>query len=119
MSDMPARVESPAVPSDNHVHTEWSWDASAGSMERTCARAVELGLPSVAFTEHVDLTPWTLPDDAEVPEAWKYMVHGGIFTPAPFDVDGYLQAMERCRTLYPSLRIYSGVELGEPHWHTK
>ena len=37
------------VPPDNHVHTEWSWDAAAGSMEASCARALELGLPSIAF----------------------------------------------------------------------
>lgn len=28
-------------------------------MERTCARAVELGLPAVAFTEHADYTLFT------------------------------------------------------------
>ena len=39
------------LPPDNHVHTEWSWDAAAGSMDETCARALELGLPSVAFTD--------------------------------------------------------------------
>jgi histidinol-phosphatase (PHP family) len=44
------------LPPDGHVHSEWSWDAIAGSMERSCARAVELGLPSIAFTEHADFT---------------------------------------------------------------
>lgn len=29
-------------------------------MLATCARAVEIGLVSLAFTENVDLTPWTL-----------------------------------------------------------
>ncbi len=48
------------LPPDNHVHSEWSWDARSGSMELTCQRAVELGLPAVAFTEHADYTPWTL-----------------------------------------------------------
>ncbi|MFC7757916.1 hypothetical protein ACFQY4_07665 [Catellatospora bangladeshensis] len=38
------------LPAAGHVHSEWSWDAYVGSMERTCARAVELGLPAVAFT---------------------------------------------------------------------
>ena len=45
---------------DGHVHTEFSWDAPDGSMERTCARAVHLGLPAVAFTEHVDYSRWTV-----------------------------------------------------------
>lgn len=46
-------------PADNHVHSEWSWDAQYGSMERSSARAIHLGLPSIAFTEHVDHTVWT------------------------------------------------------------
>ena len=52
------------LPPDGHVHTEWSWDAADGSMERSCARAVELGLPSIAFTEHADFTRWVI--DPEV-----------------------------------------------------
>lgn len=43
----------PAI-SDNHVHTEWSWDAPNGSMEDSCRRAVEFGIPALAFTEHTD-----------------------------------------------------------------
>ena len=45
------------LPADGHVHSEWSWDAVDGSMERT-APAVAMGLPAVAFTEHADYTPW-------------------------------------------------------------
>jgi histidinol-phosphatase (PHP family) len=79
---------------DNHVHSQWSWDARLGDMEATCRKAVELGLPSIAFTEHVD---------------W---VRG---QPGLFDVEAYLKCVERCRSAYPGLRILSGVELGEPH----
>jgi len=43
---------------DRHLHTEWSWDAGRGDMMATCARAVELGLPALAFTEHADFTAW-------------------------------------------------------------
>jgi hypothetical protein len=53
-----------SLPADSHVHTEWSWDAQHGSMQRSCAQAVELGLPSVAFTEHVDPTVWTVDSEA-------------------------------------------------------
>ncbi|MDQ2923627.1 MAG: PHP domain-containing protein, partial [Candidatus Dormibacteraeota bacterium] len=42
------------LPPDLHVHTEWSWDAAHGSMERSCERALEIGLPGIAFTEHAD-----------------------------------------------------------------
>jgi histidinol phosphatase-like PHP family hydrolase len=39
------------LPADSHVHSQWSWDALAGSMEGSCQRALKLGLPAVAFTE--------------------------------------------------------------------
>jgi histidinol-phosphatase (PHP family) len=104
------------LPPDNHVHTEWSWDAVAGSMERSCAEAVRLGLPSIAFTEHVDATRWVL-----APEVRDLMPTGrvgadGRFDPAALDVEGYLACVGRCRDRFPGLRILSGVELGEPHW---
>ena len=51
-------VPDPARIPDRHVHTEWSWDAALGEMTATCAGAVELGLPAVAFTEHADFNAW-------------------------------------------------------------
>lgn len=33
-------------------------------MERSCARAMDLGLPAIAFTEHLDHTVWTVALDA-------------------------------------------------------
>ena len=85
-------------------------------MERTCARAVELGLPSVAFTEHADFEPLVVPPEAVLPDYWLHLVSGGVLTPPALDVDGYLACLERCRERYPHLRIHSGVELSEPHW---
>jgi hypothetical protein len=35
------------LPADNHVHTQWSWAATGGSMQKSCARALELGVPSI------------------------------------------------------------------------
>ena len=109
------------LPSDTHVHSEWSWDAPNGSMEKSCAEAVALGLPAIAFTEHVDHTVWS-PDlvgvDASDPVAVLAGADGRL-TPPPFDVAGYLESIERCRDRFPSLRILSGLELGEPHWHAE
>jgi len=90
-------------------------------MERTCARAVALGLPAVAFTEHVDHTVWRL-DRTHVDEGahlLSFTSPDGLVTPAPFDVAGYLDELGSCRERYPGLRILSGLELGEPHLHAE
>lgn len=104
---------------DSHAHSEWSWDTTSGSMERSCARAVELGLPAIAFTEHCDHTVWTV--DREALDAGHPMVvlsaPDGRLSPPAFDVAGYLRSIERCRELFPDVRILSGLEVGEPHWH--
>ena len=105
------------LPADNHVHSQWSWDALAGSMEGTCQRAVEIGLPSVAFTEHADFTPWTLEPDEKIPGEWSHLVSNDVLTPPALDLDGYQDCLDRCRARFPGLRILSGVELSEPHWH--
>lgn len=105
------------LPPDNHVHSEWSWDAPHGSMGLACRRAVALGLPSIAFTEHVDLTARQLARDAVLPDWQRDMVADGVLIPPEFDVDGYLRCLDRCRDRFPGLEILSGVELGEPHRH--
>ena len=103
---------------DSHVHSEWSWDAPYGSMDRTCARAVDLGLPAIAFTEHLDHTAWTVaPGDVADSAHLASLVTDGVLLPPAFDPAGYLASIERCRELFPGLRILSGLEVGEPHWH--
>jgi len=88
-------------------------------MERTCARAVQLGLPAVAFTEHVDSTRWLAVADeiADGHHLRRFLAPDGTVTPPPLDVEGYLECVQRCRDLFPELRILTGVELGEPHRH--
>ncbi|MBL7258241.1 PHP domain-containing protein [Paractinoplanes lichenicola] len=108
-------------PGDSHVHSEWSWDTPIGDMEATCARAVELGVPAVAFTEHLDHIVWTA-DRAtleESPHLASFADAEGRVTAPPFDAAGYLAAIERCRQRFPSLRVLSGLEIGEPHLHTE
>lgn len=66
-------------------------------MERTCARAVELGLPAVAFTEHSDATPWDT-DSGELDgydHLVKHLRPDGAVAPPPFDVEGYLADSRR------------------------
>jgi histidinol-phosphatase (PHP family) len=69
-------------------------------MEQSCERAIEIGLPAIAFTEHAD---WAL-------------VHEGQQS---VDIAGYFDAIERCRAKFKDLRILTGVELGEPHWYPR
>ncbi len=103
---------------DSHVHSEWSWDALDGSMQRTCARAVDIGLPAVVFTEHMDFTTWSVTAGDFKEPLRSLVTPDGYFTPPEMDLDGYLESVERCRTRFPDLRILSGVELGEAHWHS-
>jgi histidinol-phosphatase (PHP family) len=104
------------LPPDSHVHSEWSWDAPLGDMERACARAVTLGLPAIAFTEHLDHTVWRVPPTAPA-NLVALTGPDGRLTPPPFDAAGYFEAVGRCRSRFPGLRILTGVEMGEPHWH--
>jgi histidinol-phosphatase (PHP family) len=100
------------LPADNHVHSQWSYDTfGRTSMVAECERALELGVPAVAFTEHLDFKAYG-PGDAIAaagirPGWWDAM--------RPLDVTGYLASIEECRHRFPSLRILSGVEAGEPH----
>jgi histidinol-phosphatase (PHP family) len=107
------------LPADSHVHSEWSWDTPVGSMEGSCARAVELGLPGIAFTEHLDFTTYTIA--LAGPYASEHLTSladpDGELTPPTFDPLAYLEAIEACRQRYPDLRILSGLEMGQPHWH--
>ena len=51
----PRKYNGRVLPADNHVHTEWSYDTSAdASMVRSCEQAVAVGLPAIAFTEHLE-----------------------------------------------------------------
>jgi histidinol-phosphatase (PHP family) len=100
--------------------SEWSWDAPGDSMERTCARAVEMGLPAVAFTEHADYTTWKVvaSDFAGHEQLTAFVTPDGTLTPPRLDLDGYLECVQRCRDQFPNLRVISGVELGEAHRHS-
>jgi histidinol-phosphatase (PHP family) len=100
------------LPADNHIHTEWSYDTSAeASMVRSCEQAQALGLPAVAFTEHLEFTVGG-EGDAIGAVATDHRWWSRI---KPLDVTGYLASVDECRQRYPGLRILSGVETGESH----
>lgn len=66
-------------------------------MEASCRRALEIGLPAIAFTDHADFVEG---------------VHDDLHA---LEVPAYHAEVQRCRSLFRGLRILSGVELGEPH----
>ena len=81
---------------DYHVHSTCSDDGKA-SIEDMCARAVELGIREIAFTEHVDNNP-------------ADSCYG------KFNLDSFCMQIEAARQKFgDGLRILKGAEFGEPH----
>jgi histidinol-phosphatase (PHP family) len=80
-------------------------------MVRSCEQAVAIGLPAVAFTEHLEFTEGGA-GDAILNTATDHRWWGRI---KPLDVAGYMASVEECRQRFPGLRILSGVEAGESH----
>lgn len=109
------------LPADTHIHSEFSWDtggptsSAAGTMRRTCARAVRIGLPVVIFTEHLDVTGWRAAPEDFADHQRRYIDDDGLMQPPLLDLAGYLDSIERCRHEFPDLRILTGVEFGQPH----
>ncbi|MCU1529136.1 MAG: Histidinol-phosphatase family, partial [Frondihabitans sp.] len=109
------------LPADAHVHSEWSWDsgsdpASPGRMARTCEQAVRIGLPAIIFTEHLDFEDaWRVNDGDMGEHAGSLVDDDGYVRLPPFDAEGYLESIDRCRRAHPELRILTGVEFGQPH----
>ena len=87
-------------------------------MRQACARAIELGLAAVTFTDHADLTTLVVSDDAAAYiRSIGGTVTGGIYRPPPLDVAGYLSCVDQCRAEFDGLPIRAGIELGDPHLH--
>ena len=103
-------------PPDSQVHSQWSGDSPIGDMEQSCVRAVELGLPAIAFTEHLDQTVWRIASEGpHRSDRLAALVDAdGILTPSAFDAAGYLGAIERCRARFPQVTP-TGVWLGQPY----
>lgn len=110
------------LPADSHVHSEWSWDTggpeadAVGRMHATCARAVAIGVPAIVFTEHLDFDDaWRSTPDDLMPHQRHLLGADGIVRVPQLDVAGYFESLDRCRHAFAELRIFAGVEFGQPH----
>jgi histidinol-phosphatase (PHP family) len=83
---------------DYHVHTTCSGDGHV-PMEGMCARAVELGISEIAFTEHFDNNPLDM-------------------CCGTFHLDVYRSQIDDARRAFDGrLRVYTGIEFGEPYMY--
>jgi histidinol-phosphatase (PHP family) len=87
---------STTVRTDYHMHSNYSLDGHY-SVAEICQQAVTLGLQEIAVTDHVEWEP-----------------NGRHTRP---DFERYFADLEECRRRYggTGLRLYSGLELGNPH----
>ncbi|MDP4153607.1 MAG: histidinol-phosphatase HisJ family protein [Bacillota bacterium] len=82
---------------DYHIHTEMSHDSDAKHMD-ACARAAELGIDEIAFTDHYDIGL------TEIEEGCN------------FNVAEMKEKVGLCREKYKDrLKIRFGIEIGQPH----
>ena len=80
-------------------------------MWASCERAVALGVPSIAFTEHLEFTsamPGDAVDSSQISSSYGDRRSG-------LDIEGYLAAIDECRHRFPGLRVLTGLESGQPH----
>jgi len=80
---------------DYHVHSTCSGDGKA-SISQMCARAVELGISEIAFSEHLVYNP------ADI-------CYG------TFDLDRYRSEIHVARGKFADLTILTGIEFCDPH----
>lgn len=84
------------IKTDYHMHSTFSIDGQ-DTIEALCWRALALGMTEIAVTEHAE---------------WHSRWHGH-----PLDAEGYFSEINRLRDEFAprGLKLYSGVEMGNPH----
>jgi histidinol-phosphatase (PHP family) len=85
-------------------------------MRGTCARAVQIGLPALTFTEHLDVPgTWRSTTDDMMRHQRSFLTATGTVDPPALDLVGYLREIDLMRAEFPGLVIRTGVEFGQPH----
>ena len=88
---------------DMHIHSTFSFDGSS-TMEEYCQKAISMNVNKICFTDHVDFNT----------EEKNYGVVKDISI-QNFDVEDYLNEINRLRRKYHGLEILSGIEFSESH----
>ncbi len=79
---------------DSHLHSQYSFD-SQELMENQVKRAIDIGLPVMCFTDHID---------------WDFPMPEMIFD---YDMEQYMEEISTLQDRYEKqVRILKGVELG-------
>ncbi len=89
------RIHSHRMVSDYHLHSQFSPDAHS-SIDRLCRKALELGLQSIAVTDHIE---------------WRQRGSGNQQPEVYFE--HLYEAREKYKPM--GLMVMSGVEVGNPH----
>jgi len=79
--------------SDYHLHTNRCKHAT-GEMYEYVEKAIELGIPEIAFTDHIPL-----PDDFDIAHRMAYS-----------ELEIYLNQIEKMKSRYPEIIIKAGIE---------
>lgn len=85
--------------SDYHLHSSYSGDSQA-VMEEQVKRAIELGMKTICFTEHIEFD-FPYENTKDEPGMWDLAT------------DSYLYELLRCKSKYEDdIEIYFGAEMG-------
>lgn len=91
---------------DYHVHTEFS-DDSVYSIETVIKDAIEMGMDEICITDHVD---YGIKQDWDCGKEIEYRNGEPL---ANVDYPGYMEAIERMKSLYgDKIKIRKGLEFG-------
>ena len=81
-----------------------------------CRRALKIGLPALAFTEHLDLTGWAIDPEDLLDHLRPLVGDNGLLIPEPLDVAGYLESVERCRSFENTVSCGRRSRCFSPRW---
>jgi hypothetical protein len=83
---------------------------AARTMKQSCGRASRIALTALLFTEHLDLTGWTV-QSTRCGSTARPDRGDGVLNPPSLDVAGDLECVQRCWRRFPDGRILTAWSL--------